>query len=277
MGDWPAWATARAEEVRTVLAPGERGPWQEPSSCVLGGSRYSPAPDHPAEPPYFYHCHEHLAIRRDLALRQRKRAKQPNTARDKGLCVKCGDLAELDRKYRNLPAVYAVQAELEDVTIARLMTRRFCVGCDPYRLPWCTARKCPDRSQGKHRALAHGCCHGTTQGRVYKSKAATSWYRKLAHCQAEHDRVRENKRLYMKERISDRTRTPRPEIPSTSIANCRARACMTKTAHPAVVDGCVHSKTRLAPHCNDECEAQREKERKRYRESATKKRKEAGR
>lgn len=277
MSGWPAWATVRAEEVRTVLAPDERGPWQEPSSCILGGSRFSPAPEHPAEPPYFYHCNEHLATRRELAQRQRKRVKQPHPARDKGLCVNCGKLAELDHKRRNLPAVYAVQAELEDVTIARLMTRRFCANCDPYRLPWCTARKCPDSNHGKHRALAHGCCISTTEGRVYQSGSGKSWYRKLAHCQAEHDRVRENKRLYLNVRNSDRTRTPRPEIPSTSLANCRARACMTKTAHPAVVDGCEHSKTTMAPHCNDECEAQREKRRKRYRESARKKRKQAGR
>lgn len=166
---WPKWATVRAEEVRTVLSPKERGPWTEEGACSRGIPPVFGLPDtqHDAEPPYFYHC------RSCLKGVQKGGVLAPHPARDKGLCIQCGEPAELDRRVVRGDRSAAQQAESQGLTVARLSTRQWCRNCDPHRRPWCNSRLC--KNSKKHRALPAGYCRHSR-----------------LHCSLACDKLREN-------------------------------------------------------------------------------------
>lgn len=120
---WPKWATVRAENVRTELAPDDRGPWEDGKSCI----RSLPREPHKAELPYFFHCHRCMeGIRRVSIVK-------PHPRRDLGLCMRCGRKAEDVRDVVRGDPVAAAIAENRGITIARLGTRARCKACDALR------------------------------------------------------------------------------------------------------------------------------------------------
>ena len=111
--DWHPWETMRADEVRTVLAPGVRGSWQYGTACV-GSWIYQP---HDVEEPHFYYCRSCLA-----GIREWLTPVKPHPVRDLGLCVRCKGPSALKRTTapgRGLTA--CVATEREGTTIARTM------------------------------------------------------------------------------------------------------------------------------------------------------------
>ena len=128
---WPEWAMLRAEEVRAKLPPEQWGTWNHQGPCLVsnnttGSSQMQP---HPTEAPHFFYCRAHLQ-----AIRARNPTVRPWPARDKGRCCSCGDAAE------PLPVTMAdpvacVEAERTNSTVARLKTKRYCAGCNPYYRP----------------------------------------------------------------------------------------------------------------------------------------------
>ena len=136
-GQWPRWATVRAEEVRTELPPDEWGPWEQGGECSRGTPGVFGLQDtsHPSEPPNFFHCQRCLS-----AVHNGATIPNPSLRRDTGRCVSCGEPAELLRDRRFTPSAACQQAEAKGITVARLSTRKFCAACDPYRLPFCKAR-----------------------------------------------------------------------------------------------------------------------------------------
>ena len=153
MATWPKWTTVRAEQARTALVDEDDwGSWVEGGECCRGipgvfGAKES---GHAADPPFFFHCLSCIAV-----VHRGIKIPSPNHARDHGLCLKCGQPAELDRNALRVPAAAAQQAEARGITVARLSTRKFCASCDPYSRPYCRARLCPNKGQ-RHRAYA-GC------------------------------------------------------------------------------------------------------------------------
>ena len=88
---------------------------------------------------------------------------RPWPARDKGRCCSCGDAAE------PLPVTMAdpvacVEAEKTNSTVARLRTKRYCAGCNPYHRPLCRGRICRETGQ-KRRVQPAGCCNITSTSR----------------------------------------------------------------------------------------------------------------
>ena len=159
MAAWPKWATVRAEDVRTELPnPDERGPWEE-RMCARGSPGVFGLENtrHRSEPPHFYHCVPCLK-----AVRRTAPSSKPWDQRDQGLCVKCGEPAQPNKRVVLLDNAAARQAEALGITIARLSTSKWCVACDPHRLPFCKARNCT--TAGKHRGLPPGCCTYTRVG-----------------------------------------------------------------------------------------------------------------
>ena len=153
MATWPKWATVPAEQARTALVDEDDwGPWVEGGECCRGipgvfGAKES---GHAADSPFFFHCLSCIAV-----VHRGIKIPSPNHARDHGLCLKCGQPAELDRNAIRVPAAAAQQAEARGITVARLSTRKFCASCDPYSRPYCRGRLCPNKGQ-RHRAYA-GC------------------------------------------------------------------------------------------------------------------------
>ena len=160
---WPPWAITPADDVRQLLPPEQRGPWRDNLNCTQS----TPLPGvvaagpHPAEPPDFFHCKAHLnAIRRTHGTTRRW------PARDQGLCISCGEPAE--RKPVTMESsVACATAERADTTVARLMTKSYCRGCNPHspdNLPRCRGRVC--RESGREcRVQRRGCCGITRTGR----------------------------------------------------------------------------------------------------------------
>ena len=156
---WPLWARLPAEEVRNRIPNiKDRGPWTEGRKCVRG----SPAvlgneteTLHDAEPPWFYHCGSCMSSIRNGTVTR------PDIRRDNGLCIKCEEPAEYNKKYVRADSRSAMEAEAQDVTIARLNTRKFCKACDPFSKPYCHTRACLQRARkGKARARVEQCGHG---------------------------------------------------------------------------------------------------------------------
>ena len=139
----------RAEEVREKLPSEQWGPWNHQGPCLVsnnttGSSQMQP---HPTEAPHFFYCRAHLQ-----AIRARNPTVRPWPARDKGRCCSCGDAAE------PLPVTMAdpvacVEAERTNSTVARLKTKRYCAGCNPYyrRCAEAGSAERPVRSAGSNR------------------------------------------------------------------------------------------------------------------------------
>ena len=188
MAGWPKWATVRAEQVRTVLADDDDwGPWVSQGECSRGSPGVFGAKDtgHAAEPPYFFHCRSCISV-----VHADMKIPSPNAARDQGLCLRCGQPAELDRIVVRMGAVAAQQAESRGVTIARLSTRTHCRSCDPYGLPFCKALHCPDKEK-RHRATA--VC---SQPRTHRVPHCAAWcaMHKAAHA-ARSQKLRARRKL----------------------------------------------------------------------------------
>ena len=157
---WPEWAMLRAEEVRAKLPPEQWGPWNHQGPCLVsnnttGSSQMQP---HPTEAPHFFYCRAHLQ-----AIRARNPTVRPWPARDQGRCCSCGDAAE------PLPVTMAdpvacLEAERTNSTVARLKTKRYCAGCNPYYRPLCRGRICRETGQ-KRRVQPAGCCNITSTSR----------------------------------------------------------------------------------------------------------------
>ena len=155
--------TVRADEVRTGLPQEEWGAWTQGGSCVSG----FPGEEHPAEPPFFFHCVSQMA-----RIREKFPAPSAHHERDHGLCAHCKGPAELDRKVVRNASVTCAEAERIGITPARLSTRKFCAACDPWANPFCTWKRCREAGR-KVRALPRGCC--------WKTKV------RQPHCQDCHD------------------------------------------------------------------------------------------
>ena len=150
----------RAEEVRAKLPPEQWGPWNHQGPCLVsnnttGSSQMQP---HPTAAPHFFYCRAHLQ-----AIRARTPTVRPWPARDQGRCTSCGDAAE------PLPVTMAdpvacVEAERTNSTVARLKTKRYCAGCNPYYRPLCRGRICRETGQ-KRRVQPAGCCNITSTSR----------------------------------------------------------------------------------------------------------------
>ena len=150
----------RAEEVRGKLPPEQWGPWNHQGPCLVsnnttGSSQMQP---HPTEAPHFFYCRAHLQ-----AIRERDPTVRPWPARDKGRCTSCGDAAE------PLPVTMAdpvacVEAERTNSTVARLSTKRYCAGCNPYHRQRCRGRICRETGE-KRRVQPAGCCNITSTSR----------------------------------------------------------------------------------------------------------------
>ena len=158
---WPKWATVRADAVRTVLPPDEWGPWANGGSCSRGipGVFGFEDSQHPSEPPYFFHCRSCI-----VGVQKGGVVPKPHPRRDLGLCVRCGEPAELDRNVVRGDPVACQIAESRGITVARLSTRKWCETCDPYSRPWCGSRSCT--TSRKHRAEPTGCCYKTRVGNL---------------------------------------------------------------------------------------------------------------
>ncbi len=189
-GQWPRWATVRAEEVRTVLPSEEWGAWAQGGDCSRGTPAVWGLPDtgHPSEPPFFFHCLSCLA-----AVHRGAPPPKPDERRDKGLCIRCGEPAEYLRDRRFTPSAACQQAEAKGITVARLSTRKWCAACDPHSLPFCQARRCPDRGK-RHRAIV---CRHTTWKNTY-----------LPHCAAFCAAVTEGLAAQRRRYDAKRGRTP---------------------------------------------------------------------
>ena len=191
----------RTEEVRTKLLPGEWGPWEHGTGLCVGGMPGSfngiASTMHPVEEPYFFHCHKCLAVARSTELRQ------PHPKRDCGLCEApgCGKPAALHKEKVLLNTVAARQAEAQNVTIARIITSRWCATCDPYARPYCRAVKCPKRGK-PHRVEAGFVCASKSHG---------------VHCRAACKRVR----------VADAARRVDPSRPACVEEGCEKR-CTSK-------------------------------------------------
>ena len=160
---WPPWATTLADDIRQLLPPEQRGPWRDKPNC----SQSSPIPGvvpagpHPTEPPHFFYCKAHLeAIRRTHGTTRRW------PARDQGLCISCGGPAER-KPVTMVHPVACLAAEHASTTVARLMTKSYCRGCNPRSLdtlPWCRGRVCRETGR-RRRVQRRGCCGITRTGR----------------------------------------------------------------------------------------------------------------
>ena len=88
--------------------------------------------------------------------------------------MKCGQPSEKVTKWLRLDIVACRQAETEGTTVARLGSKRFCAGCDPYSKPFCHGQECNRAAkEGKKRQRATWDCH------------CGSWdqaHRKTPHC-----------------------------------------------------------------------------------------------
>ena len=161
---WPPWATTPADDVRQLLPSDQRGPWRDNRNCTqlspIPG--VVPAEPHPAEPPHFFYCKAHLE-----AIRSTHGTTRRWPARDQGLCISCGRPAER-KPVTMVDPVACVAAEHAGSTVARLMTKSYCRGCNPRNpdnFPRCQGRVC--RETGRERRVQrHGCCDITRNGRL---------------------------------------------------------------------------------------------------------------
>ena len=160
---WPPWATTRADDIRRLLPPEQRGPWRDNLDCRQSTPvpNVAPAGPHSAESPHFFHCGAHLE-----AIRRTHGTTRPWPARDQGRCVTCVELAER-RPVTMVDPVACVEAEQKGSTVARLMTYSRCRSCNPRNpdnLPWCRGRVCRESGQ-ERRVQRRGCCGITRTGR----------------------------------------------------------------------------------------------------------------
>ncbi len=158
---WPQWATIRAEEVRDTLPPDQWGPWaRSDQTCYVADNRgpnLVPVRSHPTEHPHFFHCREHLK-----AVRAKRRVQQPHPARDRGICISCGEPAQRLPVTKVAP-VLCLEAERLNSTVARLSTAPYCSACDPKLRPFCENQKC-SRQRRRRRVQPAGCCSYTSNG-----------------------------------------------------------------------------------------------------------------
>ena len=152
---WPKWATVKAEEAR-LLAPEERGPWQDNGTCDFRTTREEKP--HAPDGPYLFYCVQHMA-----EVREKNTQVKPNPRRDQGLCRRCGNPAKL--KPRNMAeTVAALEAERTGNTIARMRTSEFCGRCQESIGTWCRGEIC--RAAGDRRRVRRtGCCPDTRTGK----------------------------------------------------------------------------------------------------------------
>ena len=149
---WPQWATLRAEQV-TELPPDQQGPWAYGSApCLI-----SKGGEHQTEPPYFFHCTQHLE-----EVRQRFTQTTPWPTRDQGFCTGCGRPA-VRRPITMNHRVACLQAERTNNTVARLNTRAYCETCATKNGTLCRGTECR-RSERKNTVQGSGCCPVTTSG-----------------------------------------------------------------------------------------------------------------
>ena len=149
---WPKWAVLRAEQV-AKLPPDERGPW---------GYGYSPCRisnegKHQTEFPFFFHCRKHLED-----TRQKNKQTTPWPTRDQGICVGCGNPAELRPTTMN-HRVACLQAECTNNTVARINTKSYCQQCSAKNGTLCNGRTCRGQ-QHRNRVQGPGCCPNTQTG-----------------------------------------------------------------------------------------------------------------
>ena len=126
-------------------------------SNTITGSSNQMAP-HPTEEPYFFHCKAHLR-----AIQQGNQTVRPSPTRDRGRCTSCGGPAERLPITMGDP-VACVEAEKTNRTVARLSTKRYCAGCNPYHRPLCRGRICRETGE-KRRVQPAGCCNITSTSR----------------------------------------------------------------------------------------------------------------
>ena len=159
---WEPWATTLADEIRQLIPPEQRGPWRE-ARCIM----YNPLVTegdlafHDSEAPHFFYCKAQLAN-----VRNRRGATKPWAARDQGLCIRCHEPAERTPVTMSAP-VACVEAERRNTTVARLLTKRHCRGCNPgnpENLPLCRGRVCRETGQPR-RTQPKGCCGITRNSR----------------------------------------------------------------------------------------------------------------
>ena len=156
----PAWATMRAEDVRRLLPREEWGPWARASGqCVASDPIEDTVPTgfHPTEEPFFFHCAAHME-----GCRRVRKPPKPWAARDQGLCILCGEPAELGSLTTNIVA--CVEAERRGTTAAWILNSRHCAKCNPNNpdnFPRCRGRAC--RETGRERRVQRGGCCGITR------------------------------------------------------------------------------------------------------------------
>ena len=195
---WPLWATLRAEQI-PLLPVDQQGPWSyREAVCRVG--RDGP---HPTQPPYCFHCQLHIK-----EIRAKVKQDKPWRLRDQGLCVACGQPAELLPTTMNY-RVACMQAEIRNSTVARLSTRRHCQQCPTNNATTCKGsfcrgikprprvrrpNCCPDTKSGKRRHCSICCAAGkdrkpkpTRQSQGAKAGAASG----AARRQQQHQRRRE--------------------------------------------------------------------------------------
>ena len=224
---WPRWATVRADEVRTALPPEEWGAWAQGGDCSRGTPAAWGLQDtgHPAERPFFFHCLSCIA-----AVRRGGHPPKPDSRRDKGLCIRCGEPAERLRDRVFTPSAACQQAEAKGITVARLSARKFCASCDPYRLPWCMTRTCPNK---RHRSA--GGCSSPTRHTV-------------PHCAAACAKMKE------RDNLTKRRRTEEVPLPPVQCARRKCPFCGEGPRAPAV--NCWHTRPpKSKPHCQQACDA----------------------
>ena len=146
----PAWATLRSTQVRDKLPHDQRGPWLERQNCAFSIPGHDETM-HKAEPPYFWYCTEHIKV-----VRRTHPQETTSTFRDQGLCVSCGEPAEL-RPEKKQDRVAAALAESTNSTIARVRTKGHCVNCNPRIQPICQGETCRKAGQ-QFKVLTTKCC-----------------------------------------------------------------------------------------------------------------------
>ena len=158
---WPEWAMLRAEEVRAKLPPEQWGPWNHQGPCLVsnnttGSSQMQP---HPTDSPAL------LLLPGAPAGDQSKNPhRQAVASPGPGQVLLMRRTPPSRCRSRWQTPSRAWRRKETNSTVARLKTKRYCAGCNPYHRPLCRGRICRETGQ-KRRVQPAGCCNITSTSR----------------------------------------------------------------------------------------------------------------
>ncbi len=157
---WPEWAMLRAEEVREKLPPEQWGPGTTRAHAWFPTTRLAQARSSLTPP---------KPRTSSTAGRTCRRSEQETPPSGRGQPGTRAGAAHAATAAEPLPVTMAdpvacVEAERTNSTVARLSTKRYCAGCNPYYRPLCRGRICRETGE-KRRVQPAGCCNITSTSR----------------------------------------------------------------------------------------------------------------